>query len=106
MREVAPPPVAVPERPDSRGEAPPTTATKLAVAGCTVLALVLGFWHLQRRSFWQDESFTWSTVDRGFPALVAVLVRHEGYQILHSLLEWPANKISSTVDGLRALSVL
>jgi hypothetical protein len=72
----------------------------------TGLALAIGFWHLQRRSFWQDEAYTWSTVDRGLPALVSVLFRHEGFQILHSLIEWPANGISSTVDGLRTPSVL
>jgi mannosyltransferase len=76
------------------------------VAGLTGLAVFLGFWHLQRRSFWQDEAYTWSTVDRGFPALVSVLVRHEGFQILHSLIEWPTNRISSTVDALRTPSVL
>ena len=48
--------------------------------------------HLQRRSFWQDEGFTWSTVDRSFPALLSVMVRHEGYQILHALIEWPTNR--------------
>ena len=30
----------------------------------------------------------------------------EGYQILHSLIEWPTNRISSTVDALRTPSVL
>jgi mannosyltransferase len=86
--------------------APATTRVRLAVAACSGLALALGFAHLQRRSFWQDEAFTWSTVDRGFPALVSVLARHEGYQMLHSLVEWPTNRISSTVDGLRTPSVI
>ena len=36
----------------------------------------------------------------------SVLARHEGYQILHSLIEWPTNRISSTVDALRTPSVL
>jgi mannosyltransferase len=80
--------------------------TRLTVAACTGLALALGFAHLQRRSFWQDEAFTWSTVDRGFPALLGVVARHEGYQILHSFIEWPTNRISSTVDSLRTPSVL
>ena len=79
---------------------------RLAVAACTGLALTLGFAHLQRRSFWQDEAFTWSTVDRSFPALLGVIARREGYQILHSLVEWPTNRISSTVDGLRTPSVI
>ena len=80
--------------------------TRLTVASCTGLALALGFAHLQRRSFWQDEAFTWSTVDRGFPALLGVVARHEGYQILHTLIEWASNRISSTVAGLRIPSVL
>jgi mannosyltransferase len=80
--------------------------TRYAVTALTGLALALGFWHLQRRSFWQDEAFTWSTVDRSFPALLSVIVRREGYQILHSVIEWPTNRISSTVDALRAPSVL
>ena len=62
--------------------------------------------HLQRRSFWQDEGFTWSTVDRSFPALLSVMLHHEGYQILHALIEWPTNRISSTVAALRMPSVL
>ena len=61
--------------------------------------------HLSRRSFWQDEAFTWSTVDRSFPSLLSVIVRHEGYQVLHSLIEWPTNRISSTVEALRMPSV-
>ncbi len=83
-----------------------TPRTRAAVAGCTAIALGLGLYHLRRRSFWQDEGFTWSTVDRGFPALLRVLVRHEGYQILHALIEWPTNGISSTVEGLRLPSAL
>jgi mannosyltransferase len=86
--------------------APARVQVRLAVAACTGLALALGFAHLQRRSFWQDEAFTWSTVDRSFPALLGVIARREGYQILHSLLEWPVNRISSTVDGLRTPSVI
>lgn len=85
---------------------PATARARLAVGACAGLALTLGFAHLQRRSFWQDEAFTWSTVDRSFPSFIAVLARHEGYQILHSLIEWPTNRISSTVDGLRTPSVL
>ena len=83
-----------------------STRVRVAIAACAGVALTLGFVHLQRRSFWQDESFTWSTVDRSFPALLAVIARHEGYQILHSLIEWPTNRISSTVDGLRTPSVI
>ena len=76
------------------------------VVACTGLALAVGFAHLQRKSLGHEEGFTWSTVDRGFPALLSVLARSEGYQILHSLIEWPTNRISSTVDALRTPSVL
>jgi mannosyltransferase len=84
----------------------PSATVKSAVVAVTGLALFLGFWHLQRRSFWQDEAYTWSTVDRGFPALVSLLARKEGFQILHSLIEWPTNRLSSTVDAFRTPSVL
>ena len=83
-----------------------TPRARAAVAGCSAIALALGLYHLQHRSFWQDEGFTWSTVDRGFPALLRVLARHEGYQILHALIEWPTNGISSTVEALRIPSAL
>jgi mannosyltransferase len=33
-------------------------------------------------------------------------MRHEGYQILHAVIEWPTNRISSTVEGLRLPSAL
>jgi mannosyltransferase len=79
---------------------------RVAVAACTGLALALGLHALQRRSFWQDEGFTWGTVDRSFPALLSVIARHEGYQILHALIEWPTNRISSTVIALRMPSAL
>ena len=82
------------------------TRARLAVAACTGLAFALGFAHLQRRSLWQDEAYTWSTVDRDFPALVSLVARREGYQILHSFIEWPTNRISSTVGALRTPSVL
>ena len=41
----------------------------------------------------------------GQDALLSVMMRHEGYQILHALIEWPTNRISSTVAGLRMPSV-
>jgi mannosyltransferase len=88
------------------GAGPASPRVLLAVAACTGLALALGLHALPRRSFWQDEGFTWGTVDRSFPALIAVIARHEGYQILHALIEWPTNRISSTVVGLRMPSVL
>jgi mannosyltransferase len=96
----------VPDPVAERAVPPPSVPVKLVVAALTGLALFLGFWHLQRRSFWQDEAYTWSTVDRSFPALVSLLVRHEGFQILHSIIEWPTNRISSTVDAFRTPSVL
>ena len=86
--------------------APAPVRVRLAVAACTGLALALGFAHLQRRSLWQDEAFTWSTVDRDFPGVVSLVARREGYQILHSFIEWPTNRISSTVAALRTPSVL
>jgi mannosyltransferase len=88
------------------GAGPASSGVRLAVVACTGVALALGLFDLQRRSFWQDEAFTWSTVDRSFPALLSVMMRHEGYQILHAVIEWPTNRISSTVTGLRMPSVL
>ena len=88
------------------GAGPASSRVLLAVAACSAMALTLGLLHLQRRSFWQDEGFTWGTVDRSFPSMVSVMARHEGYQILHALIEWPTNRISSTVVGLRMPSVL
>ncbi|MDQ1532261.1 MAG: mannosyltransferase, partial [Actinomycetota bacterium] len=91
------------------GASAPASASarvRLAVAACTGLALALGFAHLRRRSLWQDEAFTWSTVDRDFPGVVSLVARREGYQILHSFIEWPTNRISSTVAALRTPSVL
>src|SRR5258707_10268970 len=88
------------------GTGPASSRVLLAVAACTGIALILGLFHLQRRSFWQDEGFTWGTVDRSFPSMVSVMARHEGYQILHALIEWPTNRMSSTVAGLRMPSVL
>ena len=90
----------------SNGAGTATGAVRLAVTACSALALGLGLWHLNRRSIWQDEGFTWSTVDRGLPALFAVTLRHEGYQMLHALIEWPTNRISSTATSLRMPSVL
>jgi len=99
-------PVSTPGEAGGANGSRPSLPVALAVAGLTLAALGLGFLRLQRRSFWQDEAFTWSTVDRGFPSLLKVIAHREGYQILHSLLEWPTNRISSTVDGLRAPSAL
>lgn len=94
-------------RPEAEpGAGPPRSWALLAVAGCTGIALLLGLLHLQRRSLWQDEGFTWSTVDRSFPALLSVMIRHEGFSMLHTLVEWPTNRVSSTLAGLRMPSVL
>ena len=107
------PDVLVPESTPASGASPAFGATGPArarvrgwVVACTALALAVGFAHLQRKSLGHEEGFTWSTVDRGFPALLSVLARSEGYQILHSLIEWPTNRISSTIDSLRTPSVL
>ncbi len=86
--------------------AAPTRAVVAVVTGETLLALVLGAAFLGERGFWLDEAFTWSTVDRPFTDLLHLLVTREGFQILHSLLLWPLNQISSTPVMLRSPSVL
>jgi mannosyltransferase len=101
--EAAPAPESTPW---SGATGPASARVRLAVLACTGLALAVGFAHLQRRSLGHEEGYTWSTVDRSFPALISVLARAEGYQILHSLIEWPVNRISSTIDALRTPSVL
>ncbi|HEX4493050.1 MAG TPA: glycosyltransferase family 39 protein [Acidimicrobiia bacterium] len=101
----APPAVASPDATESATPAA-TPRVRLAVAGCTVLAFVLGSWHLQHRSLSHEEAFTWAVVDQSFPALVSALVRHEGYQMLHALVLWPLNRVSSTVGVLRLPSVV
>ena len=94
-------------RPEAEsGAGPPRSWALLAVGACTGIALFLGLLHLQRRSLWQDEGFTWSTVDRSLPALLSVMIRHEGFSMLHTLVEWPTNGVSSTLAGLRMPSVL
>lgn len=76
------------------------------VVALTALALTLGLAYLRRKSFWLDEAFTWSTVDRPFPDLLELLLTREGFQILHSLLLWPVNQISSSPVAFRLPSVL
>src|SRR5436190_1882921 len=109
MREVvsAPPTFSSPDPPATEpATPPPSPAVKLAVVGCTGLALVLGFWHLAHRSLSHEEAFTWAVVDQCFPALVSALIRHEGYQTLHALVVWPLNRASGTIGVLRAPSVI
>ncbi|MDQ1519242.1 MAG: hypothetical protein QOI55_315 [Actinomycetota bacterium] len=76
------------------------------VAAEVVLALVLGSIAIGRAPFFPDESYTWSTVNRGFPALVSVIVRHEAFQVLHTLLLWPVNVVSDSSAALRYPSVV
>jgi len=97
---------ASPAGPERQPLPPPAVGTRLAVAAFTGLALVLAFRHLDHRSFAHEEAFTWAVIDQSFPALVSALVRHEGYQMLHALLEWPVNRLSSTTASLRAISAL
>lgn len=99
---------------DGHGEEPldgdrsgrPTRRVVLVLVAEVLTALVLGSVLLGHKSFWLDEAFTWSTVDRPFPDLVHVLVTHEGFQSLHTLLLWPVNRLSSTPEALRFPSVL
>src|SRR5690349_5103552 len=82
------------------------TNAHLIVAGETLLALVLGTIGIGRREFFPDEAYTWSTIDRSFPALVRVIVKHEAFQVLHTVLLWPVNQVSSSSTWLRYPSVL
>ncbi len=84
----------------------PARAVVAAVALETLLALVVGVAYLGERGIWLDEAFTWSTVDRPFPDLLRLLVTREGFQILHSLMLWPLNQISSSPEMLRLPSAL
>jgi mannosyltransferase len=85
---------------------PGFTAEHAAIAGEVLLALVIGTIGVGRPSFFPDESYTWSTVNRGFGALISVIVHHEAFQVLHTLLLWPINKVSDTSFVLRYPSVL
>jgi mannosyltransferase len=71
-----------------------------------LLALVLASISLGRPSFFADESYTWSTVNRSFPALINVIVHKEAFQVLHTLLLWPVNVVSDSSIALRSLSAL
>ena len=84
----------------------PTRAVLVAVVLETLLAFLVGVIFLGRKGFWLDEAFTWSTVDRSFPDLLHLLATREGFQILHSLLLWPLDRISSTPEMLRFPSVV
>lgn len=84
----------------------PRRGVVAGVVALTALALALGFAYLARKSFWLDEAFTWSTVDRPFPDLLELLLTREGFQILHSLVVWPVNQISSDPVAFRLPSVL
>lgn len=88
------------------GSPRPTRRVVAVLCAEVLAALVVGSVLLGHKSFWLDEAFTWSTVDRPFPDLVRVLVTREGFQSLHSLLLWPVNRLSSTPAALRFPSVL
>jgi mannosyltransferase len=72
----------------------------------TVGAGLLATARLGARSFWLDEAYTASTIDRGFGDLVALTWRDEGYQILHQLVLWPLGRVTLTEFWLRAPSAL
>jgi mannosyltransferase len=86
--------------------AEPFGPAHLVVAGEVLLALVLGLIGLGRQSFFPDEAYSWSTVDRSFSSLVSVVVHKEAFQVLHSLLLWPVNGVSESSFALRLPSVL
>jgi mannosyltransferase len=81
-------------------------AERVIVGAEVLLALVLGSIAIGRASFFPDESYTWSTVNRGFPALVRLIVHKEAFQVLHSLLLWPVNQASDSSAALRYPSVI
>jgi mannosyltransferase len=77
------------------------------IVGLEVLvALVIASISIGRPQFFADESYTWSTVNRSFPALISVIVRKEAFQVLHTLLLWPINVVSDSSIALRYPSVL
>jgi mannosyltransferase len=97
---------APPDAPASTRPGEPLRSAHLVVAGEVLLALVLGLIGLGRQSFFPDEAYSWSTVDRSVSSLLSVLVHKEAFQVLHSLLLWPVNQVSSSSFALRLPSVL
>ncbi len=75
-------------------------------AGEVILAAALVAWRIGDRSFWLDEAYTWSTVDRSAPSLISLTAREEAYQILHQLLLWPWARISTDEWWLRLPSAV
>ncbi len=69
-------------------------------------AALLVFTRLDLRSFWLDEAYTASTIDRSFADLVALTWRDEGYQILHQLVLWPVGQLSLAETWLRLPSAM
>ena len=76
------------------------------IAAIGALALGVAVFGLGQRSFWLDEAYTASTIDRSFPALVGLTFRDEGYQILHQWLLWPLAQVSTHESWLRFPSAL
>lgn len=79
---------------------------RLLVALEVLVALVVASISIGRPQFFADESYTWSTINRSFPALISVVVRKEAFQVLHTLLLWPVNVVSDSSVALRYPSVL
>jgi mannosyltransferase len=96
---------------DDRAQAPLASwldqgRERLIVAVEVVVALVIASISIGRPQFFADESYTWSTVNRSFPALIDVIVHKEAFQVLHTLLLWPINVVSDSSIALRYPSVL
>ena len=71
------------------------------VAAVGAVAFAVAMWGLGARSFWLDEAYTASTIDRSFPALVELTFRDEGYQIFHQWMLWPIAQVSTQEWWLR-----
>jgi mannosyltransferase len=79
---------------------------RLLLLAETLLAAAVVAYRLGARSFWLDEAYTWSTIDRPFGALVSLTARDEGYQILHQFVLWPWARVSTSEGWLRVPSAL
>lgn len=83
-----------------------STSFRRLYAGEVILAAALVAWRLGDRSFWLDEAYTWSTIDRSAPSLIGLTARDEAYQILHQLLLWPWARVSTAEWWLRLPSAV
>jgi mannosyltransferase len=76
------------------------------VAGCTVVLTGLVLWRLGDKSFWQDEAYTWSTVQRDWGAFVTLVREAESQNLLYSLFMWVWVRIGDTEGFLRLPSAV